>query len=918
MKQNFTRFLFSRMTVLCLGVFLFSQNLMAQRAMAPRSFEISLEADEKITSEIKDNMRVNVATGLPVALYDVNFEVPAGSPESMAQYYLQRQSKTLGIPFEKISNLRHHATRSTNAGSVVRYRQYSGDYPVNKAEVTISISPQNKVVYVMNTYRHNVDMSNAQPSISEENAYQLAFDYLNVTGDVMFRDNRLMVYSNSKITRLAHEVTILSNAPAGEWHVFVDATNQQIFKVVDLANYYCDDSDKHDKNCSADCKHEDVKSNTAKVEYRRVDGTGMVFDPDPLSSNQVGYGGQYVDNGDATNASLDAARFSVTLNDITENAGTYSLVGPRAEIIDFDTPNTGLFSQNSPTFNFNRNDQGFEPVNTYYHIDFLMNYINNVINCNVLPYQYAGGVRYDPHGAQGADNSFYTSGLGALSFGEGCVDDAEDSDVIHHELGHGLHDWVTSGGLSQVEGLSEGCGDYIAQSYNRGLGNWGPGDAAYHFVFNWDGHNECWGGRTTNSGASYPGGLVGQIHADGQIWATCLMTVWDQIGQQEMDKIFYEGLGMTNGGSSQDDAANAIYQAALNLAYTTPQIVAIHNALSACGYTLPALAGPPVAAFSADNTIICLDTNNTVTFSDETSPAATSWSWTFEGGTPGTSTDQNPVVTYAADGTYDVTLEATNVDGVDTLVETNYITVVSGAACPACSTTTNSTAVPISDGAAGQMYSSVINVTADQEVTDVNVTINIQHTWAADLDVSLTSPGGTVVLLTSGNPAGVGDDDYTMTVFDQEAATPISAGSAPFTGTFIPQGDLSTIYTEMSMGDWTLNITDTAAQDGGQLNSWSLELCLDPGLSVEENDFDAFSISPNPNNGEFNIILNSYSNKDINVDVYDIRGRSIFSNIYGSTTNFNQTINLNAVQSGMYLVKVTDGDRTAIKKVIVK
>ncbi len=282
-----------------------------------------------------------------------------------------------------------------------------------------------------------------------------------------------------------------------------------------------------------------------------------------------------------------------------------------------------MFTQNSPTFNFNRNDQAFEAVNTYYHIDFLMDYINNTLGCNVLPYQYPGGVQFDPHGAQGADNSFYTSGAGRLSFGEGCVDDAEDSDVIHHELGHGLHDWVTVGGLSQVNGLSEGCGDYVAQSYNRSLGNWASTDAAYEWVFNWDGHNECWGGRATNNTATYPGGLVGQVHADGTIWASCLMRIWDQIGQQEMDKIFYEGLGTTNGGSNQDDAANAVYQAALNLGYTTPQIVAIHNGLTSCGYTLPALAGPPVAAFSADNTVICRDTNNTVNFTDETSPDAT-------------------------------------------------------------------------------------------------------------------------------------------------------------------------------------------------------------------------------------------------------------------------------------------------------
>lgn len=50
------------------------------------------------------------------------------------------------------------------------------------------------------------------------------------------------------------------------------------------------------------------------------------------------------------------------------------------------------------------------------------------------------------------------------------VDDAEDADVILHELGHGIHDFLTVGHLSQIEGLSEGIGDYIAMSYSRSKG----------------------------------------------------------------------------------------------------------------------------------------------------------------------------------------------------------------------------------------------------------------------------------------------------------------------------------------------------------------------------------------------------------------------------------------------------------------
>ena len=168
-------------------LFFFGQTLLAQKAMPKRDFEISLETDEHIETEIKSDGRFNVSTGYPVALYGLNFEVPQGTPESMAMYYLENEGKGLGIPTEELSNLRHHATRSTNSGYVVRYRQYSGNYPVNKNEVTIAISPENKVVYVMNSFEGNINMANVQPSVSKVDAYARAINYLNVQNVLLWQ-----------------------------------------------------------------------------------------------------------------------------------------------------------------------------------------------------------------------------------------------------------------------------------------------------------------------------------------------------------------------------------------------------------------------------------------------------------------------------------------------------------------------------------------------------------------------------------------------------------------------------------------------------------------------------------------------------------------------------------------------------------
>ncbi len=235
-----------------------------------------------------------------------------------------------------------------------------------------------------------------------------------------------------------------------------------------------------------------------------------------------------------------------------------------------------------------------------------------------------------------------------------------------------------------------------------------------------------------------------------------------------------------------------------------------------------------------------------------------------------------------------------------------------------CATYTDDVSQDISASGAGNTVVSTINVGPNFSVTDVNVTINIDHTWVADLDITLTSPAGTVIDLTSDN--GSSGDNYTDTVFDQESTGgPITGGTAPFTGSFVPEGDLSTIYGESSGGDWVLTIVDDANQDGGTFNRFDLYLCVQGSLSVDEfdNSISDFVVYPNPNNGEFNVKLNTTSPNDIQMSVYDIRGRSVFEKRYDSSPNFNETVNLSTVQSGMYILKVSDGIKTQSKKIIV-
>ncbi len=73
-----------------------------------------------------------------------------------------------------------------------------------------------------------------------------------------------------------------------------------------------------------------------------------------------------------------------------------------------------------------------------------------------------------------------------------------------------------------------------------------------------------------------------------------------------------------------------------------------------------------------------VDVGGTVAFRDASTGDPTSWNWTFPGGSPASSTAQNPSVVYSTAGTYNVTLTVSNANGQDTETKNAYITVNNG------------------------------------------------------------------------------------------------------------------------------------------------------------------------------------------------------------------------------------------------
>jgi subtilisin-like proprotein convertase family protein len=120
--------------------------------------------------------------------------------------------------------------------------------------------------------------------------------------------------------------------------------------------------------------------------------------------------------------------------------------------------------------------------------------------------------------------------------------------------------------------------------------------------------------------------------------------------------------------------------------------------------------------------------------------------------------------------------------------------------------------------------SSTVTVSSPYDVIDVDVLVNITHTYTGDLDLFLIGPDGTTVLL-SDQHGGSGNND-TDTHFDDDAATPIASGSAPFTGSFQPEQPLAVLAGRPAAGDWTFKVVDNWGADTGTIDGWQLQLVV--------------------------------------------------------------------------------------------
>lgn len=282
-----------------------------------------------------------------------------------------------------------------------------------------------------------------------------------------------------------------------------------------------------------------------------------VFNPDPLTSSLSVYGGMYIDSSDARVPALEAERVLKPVVLTTGLLGSILMENDAVRLEDFAPPFSGITPGSSASFEFSRDEDGFEDMNVLYHL------LEQYKHLQTLGFAGYPGYRIpvDPHGFNGADNSRVNVSTTPVSieFGEGGVDDAEDADVLIHEYNHALQRSFTGTGANSGErqNIEEALADYFCVSYSKNLSNFN-----FDKIFTWDGHNEYWSGREATSTKNYKNITFNSNpyqHSD--LFVASLLEIYDSLGRDKSDQVIWEAMFSLNPGTTMPQFAMATLRA---------------------------------------------------------------------------------------------------------------------------------------------------------------------------------------------------------------------------------------------------------------------------------------------------------------------------------------------------------------------
>ncbi len=566
---------------------------------------------------------------------------------------------------------------------------------------------------------------------------------------------------------------------------------------------------------------------------------------------------------------------------------------------------SGITHTQSPVTNDTQNDSydGQDQVNAIINGNDVYqgnwnpsNYLN-VIICKSIG--GAGGYTFNP--MWGTGNNMYYNSVFVLSnyIGEIGTSSPFTARTLTHEVGHWLN-------LSHTWGGNNSPGDTDACNYDDGV----------------DDTPNCIGLTTCNLNANTCTG-IDPFYG------------FDQIDNAEnyMDYSYCSKM-FTPGQKTRMRAAITSSVAGRNNVWTSSNLQAVG-----------ATGNPPLcqAKFDADNRIIC--NGQTVQFDDQSFHNPTSWSWTFVGGSPATSTQQNPSVTYNTAGNYPVTLTVSNASGTVSNTIQDFITVLpeTGIA-PIHESFEFETIFPsnnwfleaspiganweLKDGV-GYSGTKCAKVNAYSEAPSTTVLESTSITLDLNLSASLSFK---YAYTTKGSNAG---DKLIVKVSKNCGQTWVT--KKVLQGTTLQTAPPTSSEFEPTLSEWktaTINSSSLASyltsdfrikfifeNKGGGNNLYIDDINIDGVVTVEENKFlNDLSLYPNPttNNASLSFYLNQQ--EEISIDIVDLVGKKVLSIFNGTLPSGQQFFSLptNTLSKGIYFVRINNNKNGITQKLIIE
>ena len=343
---------------------------------------------------------------------------------------------------------------------------------------------------------------------------------------------------------------------------------------------------------------------------------------------------------------------------------------------------------------------------------------------------------------------------------------------------------------------------------------------------------------------------------------------------------------------------------------------------------------PPMeieAFFTTDTVYYC--ENDIVTFYDQSVGPITEWYWTFEGGMPNTSTEQNPEVTYENEGEWDVILHVS--DGVETSTMSipDYMTI--GSVPEIAPTPTGISLLCASWGSSSYSTTGMSGITSYDWLlepanagtvagTSTNATVIWDENFLGDATLKVAGI----------NYCGVGEysEPLNISVYLPEVSLMLIAfvsistppfqltGESPPGGEFSGPGVSNGMFDPAAAGLGEHIITYTYTDPNYCTNSATDMITVTEFTGVyDQPDYDELVIYPNPNNGNFTIKAGIEINESVDLRIYSTLNKIVFEEKNVSVNqDFSKNINLSNLAKGIYYVHITGNKTDIVKKIIIR